>query len=89
MVIVELRGIRKFHQIITKPDKCNGIFIREYACLCNVCIKGRVESCQAAESNQYFRHNIDVLKAKWYQFHQNDSDKGNDNEELDEIDMFI
>ena len=84
-----IRGIRKLHQIIIKPNKCNGVFIREYACLCNVFIKGRVESCQAAESNQYFRHNIDVLKAKWYQFHQIDSDKDNGNEELDETDMFI
>ena len=46
------RGIRKLHQIITKPSKCNGVLIREYACLCNVCIKVRVESSQAAESNQ-------------------------------------
>ena len=84
-----IRGIRKLHQIITKPNKRNGLFIREYACLCNVCIKGRVESCQAAESNQYFRHNIDVLKAKWYQFNQIDSGKDNGNEEHDEIDLFI
>ena len=84
-----IRGIRKLHQIITKPNKCNGVFIREQACLCNVFIKSRVESCQAAESNQYFRHNIDVLKAKWHQFHQIDSDKDNDNEELNETDMFI
>ena len=58
------KGIRKLHQIITRSNKCNGVFIRVYACLCNVYIKGRVESCQAAESNQYFRYNIDVLKAK-------------------------
>ena len=37
-------------------------------------VKGRVESCQAAESNQYFRHSTDILKGKWYQFHENDSD---------------
>ena len=30
-------------------------------------VTGRVESCQAAESNQYFRHSIDILKEKWYQ----------------------
>ena len=53
-----IRGIRKLHQIITKPNKCNGVFIREYACLCNVCIKGRVGSCQAAESNQLSQINI-------------------------------
>ena len=84
-----IRGMRKLHQVITKSNKRNGVFIRAYACLCNVCIKGRVECCQAAESNQHFRHSIDVLKAKWYQFHEIDSDEDNDNEELDEIDMFI
>ena len=52
-----------------------------------MCIKGRVESCQATESNQYFSQSIDVLKAKWYQFHKIVSDK-DDNEELDEI-MFL
>ena len=52
-------------------------------------VKGRVESCQAAESNQYFRHSIDILKEKWYQFHEIDSDEDNDNEELNENDMFI
>ena len=36
----------------------------EYGFLCNVCIKGRGESCQATELNQYFRQSIDVLKAK-------------------------
>ena len=56
--------------------------------MCNVYIKVRNESCQAAESNQYCRHNINVLKAKWYQFHQIDSDEDNENEELDEIGMF-
>ena len=71
------KGIRKLHKIITRRNKCNGVFIRVYACLCNVYIKGRVESCQAAESNQYFRYNIDVLKAKWYQFHQTGSDEDN------------
>ena len=64
-------------------------FLLEYWFLYNVCIKGRVESCQAAEPNQYFWHNIDVLKAKWYQFHKIDSDKNNDDEELEEIDMFL
>ena len=28
-------------------------------------VKGRVESCQAAESNKYFRHSTDILKGKW------------------------
>ena len=56
---------------------------------CNVCIKGRVESCQAAEPNQYFRHSNDIPKAKWYQFHEIDSDEDNDDEELEEIDMFL
>ena len=32
---------------------------------------------------------MDVLKAKWCQFHEIDSDKDNDDEELDEIHMFI
>ena len=41
----KVKGIRKLHQIITKSNKHNGAFITEYACLCNVCIKGRVESC--------------------------------------------
>ena len=75
----KIRGIRKLHQIITKPNKSMVYF----------CIKGRVESCQAAESSQYFRHSINVLKAKCYQFHESDSDKDNDDEELNEIDMFI
>ena len=52
-------------------------------------VKGRVESCQAAESNQYFKYSIDILKEKWYQFHEIDSDEDNDNEELNENDMFI
>ena len=26
-----IKGIRKLHEIITKPNKCNGVFIREYA----------------------------------------------------------
>ena len=43
---------------------------------------------RAEEPNQYFRHNIDVLKAKCYQFHKINSDEDNDNEELEEIDMF-
>ena len=50
------------------------VYLLEYGFLCNVCIKGRVEICQAADPNQHFRHNIDVLKAKWYQFHKIDSD---------------
>ena len=73
---------------LLEPNKPNGAFIREYGFLRNVCIKGRVESCQAAEQNQYFRHDIDVLKAKWYQFHEIDSDENND-EQLKEIDMFL
>ena len=74
---------------LLEPNKPNGIFIREYGFLCNVCIKGRVESCQAAEPNQYFRHSIDVLKAKWYQFHEIYSDGDNDDEELEKIDLFL
>ena len=69
---------------LLEPNKPNGVFIREYGFLCNVCIKGRVESCQAAEPNQYFWHRIDVLKAKWYQFHEIDDD-----EEPEETDMFL
>ena len=72
---------------LLEPNKPNDVFIREYGFLCNVCIKGRVESCQAAEANRYFWHSIDVLKAKWYQFHEIDSD--DDDEELEEIDMFL
>ena len=44
---------------------------------------------KAAEPNQYFRHSIDVLKAKCYQFHEIDSDEDNDNEELEKIDLFL
>ena len=29
------------------------------------------------------------MKAKWYQFHKIDSDENNDNEEIEEIDMFL
>ena len=65
---------------LLEPNKPNGVFTREYGFPCNVCIKG-VESCQAAEPNQYFRHCIDALKAKWYQFHKIDSDEDNDDEE--------
>ena len=32
---------------------------------------------------------MDVLKAKWYQFHEIDSDEDNDDEELEEIDLFL
>ena len=74
---------------LLEPNKPNGVFIREYGFLCNVCIKGRVESCQAAEPNQYFWHSIDVLKAKWYLFHEIDSDEDNDDDELEETDMFF
>ena len=73
---------------LLEPSKPHGVFITEYGFLCNVCIKGRVESCQAAEPNQYFRHSIDVLKAKWYQFHKIESDEDND-EELEETDMLL
>ena len=73
---------------LLKPNKPNGVFIREYGFLCNVCIKSRVKSSQAAEPNQYFWHSTDVLKTKWYQFHEIDSDEDND-EELQEIDMFL
>ena len=73
---------------LLEPNKPNGVFIREYGFLCNVCIKGRVESCQAAEPNQYFWRSIDVLKAKWYQFHEIDSDEDDDGE-LEETDMFL
>ena len=62
---------------LLEPNKPNGVFTREYGFPCNVCIKGRVESCQAAEPNQYFRHSIDVLKANWYQFYEIDSDEDN------------
>ena len=48
--------------------------------------KGRVESCQAAEPNQYFWDSIDALKAKWYQFYNTDSDE-DDDEGLEEIDV--
>ena len=41
------------------------VHLLEYGFLCNVCIIGRVEICQAAEPHQYFRHNTDVPKAKW------------------------
>ena len=75
-----------FWVYLLEANKPNGVFIREDGFLCNVCIKGRVESCQAAEPNQYFRHSIDVLKAKWYPFHEIDSDEDNDDEETD---MFL
>ena len=65
---------------LLEPHKPNGVFIKEYGFLCNVCIKGRFESCQAAEPNQYFRYSIDVLKAKWYQFHEIDSNEDNDDD---------
>ena len=76
---------------LLEPNKPNGVFIKEYWFLCQryVCIKGRVESCQASEPNQYFRNSIDVLKAKWYQFHEIDSDEDNDYDELEEIDIFL
>ena len=74
---------------LLEPNKPNGVFIREYGFLCNVYIKGRLESCQAAELNQYFWHSIDVLKAKWYQFYEIDSDEDNDDGELEETDMFL
>ena len=51
--------------------------------------KVKLKVVRAAEPNQYFRHSIDVLKAKWYQFHEIDSDEDNDDEELEEIDMFL
>ena len=51
--------------------------------------KVKLKVVRAAESNQYFRHSIDVLKAKWYQFHKIDSDDDSDNAELEEIDMFL
>ena len=73
---------------LLEVNKPNGVFFREYRFLCNVYIKGRIEYCQAAEQNQYFRNSIDVLKAKWYQFHEIDSDEDND-EEFEEIDMFL
>ena len=72
---------------LLEPNKPNGIFIRENGFLCNVCMKGRVESCQAAEPNQYFRHSSDVLKAKLYQFHDIYSDEDNDEEKLEETDV--
>lgn len=50
---------------------------------------GRVESCQAVEWNHYFRHSIDLLEGKRYQFHKIDSDQDNDDEKLNENDMFI
>ena len=74
---------------LLEPNKPNGVFIREYGFLCNVYIKGTVESCQVAEPNEYFRHSIDVIKAKRYQFHEIVSDEDNDDEELEEIDMFL
>ena len=74
---------------LLEPNKPNGVFTREYGFPCNVCIKGRVESCQAAEPNQYFLNSINVVKAKWYQLHKIDSDEDNDDEELEEIDMFL
>ena len=43
---------------------------------------------QATESNQYFRYIINVLQAKGYQFHEIDSNKDNDDEDLNEIDIF-
>ena len=46
--------------------------------------KVKLKVVRAAEPNQYFRHSIDVLKAKWYQLHDEDND-----EELEEIDMFL
>ena len=66
---------------LLEPNKPSSVFTREYGFLCNVCIKGRVESCQAAEPNQYFQHSIDVLKAKWYQFQKIDSDEDNDDDD--------
>ena len=73
---------------LLESNKPNGVFIGEYGFLCNVYIKSRVESCQAPEPNQCFRHSIDILKAKWFQFHEIDSDEDND-DELEEIDMFL
>ena len=74
---------------LLEPNKPNGAFIREYGFLRNVCIKGRVERCQAAGPKQYFRHSSDVLKAKWYQFHEIDSNEDNYDAELEEIDMLL
>ena len=49
--------------------------------------KVELKVVRAAQPNQYFRHSIDVLKAKWYQFQEIDSDEDNDNEELEELDF--
>ena len=73
---------------LLEANKPHGVFIRQYGFLCNVCIKVRIESCQAAEQNQYFQHSTNVLKAKWYQFHKIESDEDND-EELEETDMLL
>ena len=51
--------------------------------------KVKLKVVRAAEPNQYFRHSIDVLKAKWYQFHEIYSDEDNDDEELEKIDLFL
>ena len=50
---------------------------------------GRVESCQAVEWNHYFKHSIDLLEGKRYQFRKIDSDQDNDGKKLNENDMFI
>ena len=67
---------------LLEPNKPNGVFIGEYAFLCNVYIKVGLEVVRAAEPNQYFRHSIDVRKAKCYQFHEIDSDEYNDTRNL-------
>ena len=69
---------------LLEPNEPNCVFIREYGFLCNDCIKVRVESCQAAWPNQYFRYSIDVLKAKC----EIDSDE-DDDDEFEEINMFL
>ena len=48
--------------------------------------KVELSGCRA---KSIFRHSTDVPKAKLYQFHEIDSDEDNDDEELEEIDMFL
>ena len=64
----QIIGMRKLHQVLTKPGK-QGIYLHRFAFMCSNCICGNVKSCDISKENPVFFNNYkDQVTPKWHDF---------------------
>ena len=79
-------GMRKLHQVLTKPGK-QGIYLHRFAFMCSNCICGNVKSCDISKENPVFNNCKDEVTPEWHDFEKveltnydntTESDEGSD-----------